>query len=165
MEKLPVKKLIKVCSLFLLLTSCYINRNIVEKNKIFLEKIENYTSHSILNFLLEENLKKNILSYSGFTITNLKENTDYILLIKILKSERIPIFFDKKNIDNIVGTQYKIEVQVEIKEKDNVIFNKNLKETISFSIYKDYKEEKIFDKLSERIAQKIYFELLNLKKR
>ncbi|MFN4226945.1 MAG: hypothetical protein ACK4F0_02235 [Candidatus Ratteibacteria bacterium] len=157
-----MKKLVKVCSLLLLLTSCYINRNLV-KNKIYLEKIENYSNQSLLNFFINEKLKEIILNYPDFTITNLKELSDYILLIKILKCERIPLFFDKKDTDNIVASKYKIELYMEVRKKDGVIISKNLTETTSFSISKDYKEEEIFSKLSVQIAKKIYFELLNIK--
>ncbi|MGB9677257.1 MAG: hypothetical protein ACPLZ9_01435 [Candidatus Ratteibacteria bacterium] len=161
-----MKKLIKICSLFLLFTSCYINKNIPVKNKVYLNKIENYTNQPILSFILKEKIEKIILNYPGFTTTNLKEIADYTFSIKILKFERIPVFFDKKNIDNIVGARYIVEIQMEIKEekKESIILNKNLIEEISSSIYKEYKEEKIFDKLSEHIAQKIYFEFLNFKK-
>ncbi|MCM8767619.1 MAG: hypothetical protein NC816_01120 [Candidatus Omnitrophica bacterium] len=159
-----MKKLIRVCSFFLLLTSCYINKNVSEKNKIYLEKIENLTNQSILNSLINKKLKETILNYPDFVITNLKENSDYILLIKILKYERIPLFFDKKDFDNIVGVKHRIEFNIEVKRKNSIIISKNLAETISSSIYKEFKEEEIFSKLSEQISKKIYFELLNFKK-
>ena len=165
MEKLQVKKLIKVCSFLILFSSsCYINKNIAIKNKIYLDKIENYTGQSILSFFLKEKIKEIILNYRGFSMTNTKENADFILSLKIIKFERIPIFFDKKDVDNIVGAKYKIELEFEFKDKDDAILNKSLTESISSSIYKEYTEEKIFEKLSEQIAQKIYFELITYKK-
>ncbi|MCM8784854.1 MAG: hypothetical protein NC827_00955 [Candidatus Omnitrophica bacterium] len=159
-----MKKLVKVCSFFLLLTSCYINKNISVKNKIYVEKIENYSNQLLLSFLINEKLKEIIMNYPYFTITDLKEGSDYILLIKILKYERIPLFFDKKDPDNIVGVKHRIEFNIEVKGKNSIFINKNLTETISSSIYKDFKEGEIFSKLSEQIAKKIYFELLNIKK-
>jgi len=164
MEKLQLKKLIKVCSLLFLFSSCYINKNISVKNKIYLDKIENQTGQSILSFILKEKIKEILINYPNFTITDTKKNADFILSIKILKFERIPIFFDKTDADNIVGAKFKIDIELELKEKENVILNKILTENISSSIYKEYREEKIFEKLSEQIAQKIYFELIGNKR-
>ncbi|HOK56291.1 MAG TPA: LPS assembly lipoprotein LptE [bacterium] len=162
-----MKRLIKICSLFLFFTSCYINKNISEKNRIYIDKIENYTNQSMLSFTIREKIEKIILNYSGYTLTNMKEIADYTLSVKILKFERVPVFFDKKDIDNIVGAKYRIEVQMKVNDgrKENAVLTKNLIEDISSSIYKEYREEKIFEKLSEQIAQRIYFELLKLKNR
>ncbi|MCM8803942.1 MAG: hypothetical protein NC833_01645 [Candidatus Omnitrophica bacterium] len=157
-----MKRLIKVFSIFLFFTSCYLNKNINGK-RIFFERIENFSNQVNLTFILNQKIKERILEYPGLSITDIKENADYIVNLKILKFERIPLFYSKE-ADNIVGAKFEIGLKLDLKEKDKLIFDKNLFETISFSIYKEYNEEEILNKISERVAKKVYFEILKIKR-
>ncbi|MCX7916741.1 MAG: hypothetical protein N2589_01240 [bacterium] len=157
------KKSIGVFSVFLLFVSCSINKTISEKNKLYIENIENNTNQPLITFTLNENINRTFIEYPGFTLTKSKEDADFILFLRVLKFERIPIFYDKEKVDDIVGTKYQIEYEIEIKKEKN-LFNKKLKESISTSISKEYKEEKVFSQISEEISKKIYFEILKFKK-
>lgn len=162
MAKLPMKKLIKVCSIFLFLTSCYLNKNISKKNKLYFEKIENFSDQVNLTFILNQKIKETILKYPSLSIADVKERADYIVELKILKFERVPLFYSKETTDNIVGAKYEIELKINLKEKDMVIFDKDLIEVFSSSIYKEYNEEETLNRISERVAKRIYFEIFKV---
>lgn len=165
MARLLMKKLIKLSSFFLLFTSCYLNRNISDKNKIYFQKIENLTNQPALSFIFEEKLKEVILRYPKYEITNFEDFSDYFIELKILSFERIPLFYSKDNPDEIASAKFELKVGVNIKEKSKIVFEKNLVETFSSSIYKNYREEEILSKIAENMAKKLYFELLKLNKK
>jgi len=160
-----MKRLIKVCSLFLFLTSCYLNKNIYEKNEIYFEKIENFSSQPSLTFILNEKIREIFLKYPKYTITNLKEKADYNIELKILEFERIPLFYSKLDPDEISGAKYEIKLRVNINDKDKKIVEKEIVEHISFSIYKEYREEEILNRISEHVAKRVYFEILKISKK
>jgi hypothetical protein len=162
MGKLLMKKLI-ISSIFIFFTSCYLNKNIQGKNiKISFEKIENFSDQPNLTFILKEKLEETFLEYPKFEITN-SEKSDYFINLKILKFERVPLFFSKEDTDNIVGAKYEIEVDFNLRRKDSSIINKKFNESFSTSIYKEYNEEEILSRICERIAKKLYFEILKIK--
>ncbi|MCM8772134.1 MAG: hypothetical protein NC922_03525 [Candidatus Omnitrophica bacterium] len=159
-------KRLKILSSFCLLfvfVSCYLNKNIAGK-KIYFEKFENFTLNSSLNFFLNEKIKEIFLKYPGYTLTETKENSDYVCQLQILKFERIPLYYSKENIYEISGARFEIKVKISIKNND-LNFEKELVESVSTSIHKEFKEEDILSRISEGIAKKIYFEFLNLNKK
>ncbi|MCM8818382.1 MAG: hypothetical protein NC915_02750 [Candidatus Omnitrophica bacterium] len=160
-----MKRLIQLSSLLSFFTSCYLNQNIYNKNKIYLKKIENFSNQPTLNFILEEKFKEAILKYPGYSITNYEDSADYIIELKILDLERIPLSYSKENPDEISSAKFQLKLKVNIREKDKPIFEKDLFETFSTSIYKNYREEEILNKVAEQMAKKIYFEILKLNKK
>jgi hypothetical protein len=163
MGKLPMKKLVIISSTFLFFTSCYLNKNIQGKNKkIYFEKIENFSNQPNLTFILKEKLEETFLEYPEFEITN-SDKADYLIDLKILKFERIPLFFSKKDTDNIVGAKFEIEIEFNLKLKDGKFINKKFTESVSTSIYKEYNEEEILFRICKRISKKLYFEILKIK--
>lgn len=165
MEKLLIKKLIKIISLisFLFISGCKIEKNFSEKNKIYLEKMMDYSDQPQLIFFLTNGIREVILKYQGFTIVNSEEEADYSLKIEIEKFERIPLFFSKEDSNDIAGAKFDIEWKVKIKEKGEVIFEKNLNYNFSFPTYRNYEEEKILNEISEKIARMTYYVLMDFK--
>ena len=161
MGKLQIKKLVKN-SILLFLASCYLNKNISVRNKkLYFEKIENFSNQPNLTFILKEKLEETILKYPKFEISQ-SEETDYLVDLKILKFERVPLFFSKENSEDIVGAKYEIEVDLRIKTKDRVV-DKKIQEAFSTSIYKEYNEDAILTRICDIISKKIYFEILKVK--
>jgi len=160
MVKLPLRKLIGVFSILIFFSSCYLSRVNLEKKEIYIEKIENLSYNPELTFVLPQKIRETILNYPGYNITDEKEKADYILNLKILKFERYPIFYSREDADNIVGARFEIEVEMNMKERDGKEIKKVIKETFSSSIFKEYNEEEIISRISERIAKKFYFEIL-----
>lgn len=165
MVKLPMKKLIKIISIFFLFTSCYLNKNISNKNKIYFKKIKNSCNQPTLSFIFEEKLKEVILKYPKYVITNFEDEADYIVELEILNLERVPLFYSKENPDDISGAKFEMKLKVNIEEKDKLIFEKDLIEVFSTSIYKNYREEEVLSKIAEQMAKKFYFEILKLNKK
>jgi hypothetical protein len=161
MGKLLMKKLIS--SIFLLFVSCcYLNRNISVKNKLYFERIENFSNQPNLTFVLKEKLEEIFIKYPKFEIVSSKEASDYIIDLKIIKFTRTPLFFSTKDSNNIVGGKYEVEIDFVLKEKNGIIINKRLNESFSTTIYKEYNEDKILSKICERISKKLYFEIIKM---
>ncbi|MGC8976919.1 MAG: hypothetical protein ACP5OB_04785 [Candidatus Ratteibacteria bacterium] len=164
MGKLLLKKLIRVFSIFIIFTSCYLSKNFQGNKRIYFEKIENFSNQPNLTFVLNEKIRELIIKYPEFNISNNEKFSDYIADLKILKFERKPLFYSNENSDDIVGAEFQIEVRLILKENGVIITDKNLVEKFSTSIFRIYNEEEVLDKISERIAKKIYFEILKIKK-
>ena len=158
-----MKKLI-ICNIFFLFASCYLNKNIsANDKKIYFENIENFSNQPNLVFILKEKLEENFIKHPKFEISYSEEETDYFIFLKILKFERVPLFFSKKDAENIVGARYEIEIDFSLKGKDGLIINRKFNESFSTSIYKKYNEDEILAKICERISKKLYFEILKIK--
>lgn len=159
MEKLQLKKYL-LFSLIIFFAGCGYKFIHQKEKKIYIETISNHTFQPQLEIYLDESLRDVINSYPEFSIVNSKKYADCSLKINLLKLVREPLFFSGEKTDEIVNARFNVKFEVILKEKGKLISQKILSEKLSFSLARDFEEEKILKKLSDEIAVRVYFWLV-----
>jgi len=159
MEKLLLRKYL-LYSLIIFFTGCGYKFIHQREKRIYIEPISNYTFQPQMEIYLNESLRDTITSYPGFSLVNSKKAADYSLKIKLLKLEREPLFFSREKANEIVNARFNINFDVFLKKEGEVISHRIFSETLSFPLTRTFEEEKVLQKLCQKIALKIYFWLV-----
>lgn len=156
MEKKQLVKSVLISLLLFIFSGCgykFINKGV--ERAVYVRDIENMTLQPKLEIYLSKQLTDVIVKYPSLTLVSSKDIADYILTVKLYKTNRTPLFYSRDNSDEIVSTRFEVEGEV-ILEKDNKIYRRKFKQKFSYPVSKRYEEEKVLSRISKKIAIQIY---------
>ncbi len=161
MAKFRLKRSILPVSLILIAFSgCGYRFISPECRNIFLRPVLNSTIQPRIDICLSGELKKTLIEYPEFSVVNSEDAADCVMQVNIKKWERLPLFFSKEGDDEIVIAKFRIEAEIVISGPSLDTSAETIADTFSASLATEYNEDEVHQKISRKLAEKIYFHLM-----
>jgi hypothetical protein len=160
MVKFRLERLTLLISIFLVFSGCGYKFISGGGKKVFLQSVLNSTLQSRIDLYLAGEIKKVFVEYPEFSPVNHEDAADYVLQVNIKKWERMPMFFSKEGRDEISIAKFYIETEVVVSRKKQKLFTDLISDVLAVSLVNAYDEEYILQKISKKLADKIYFYML-----
>ncbi|MBN1445994.1 MAG: hypothetical protein JW957_07810 [Candidatus Omnitrophica bacterium] len=129
--------------------------------KITVKPVLNYSLQPLADICLSEAVKKVFVEYPDFSLVNSEAAADYVLHLKINRWKRKPVFFSRKDSKDIAIAGFETETEISLFKNGENIFTETVKETFSASLAEEYREDYVLEKISQKLAEKIYFRVLD----
>ncbi|MCX8081802.1 MAG: hypothetical protein N3D17_00120 [bacterium] len=152
-----------VISMTLLLCGCGYKFISNAKAKIFIQPVLNYSLQPLVDIYLTEFLRDVFIKYAEYQPVKNSSDAEYTLKVLIKKWERTPLFFSGERSREIVIAKFIIEAEVILYKGENIVFTDTITDNISTSLGKEYEEEGVLKDISEKLANKIYFRIIDRK--
>lgn len=160
MGKYRLKKSTLLVSLLFIFGGCGYKFISGINRAVFLKPILNSSMQPGIDLSLSGELKNTLVQYPGFTISGKEADADCILEVNIKKWERFPLFFSTEGDDKIVIAKFRVETDISLSEPARKPFTKTIADTFSISLATEYKEDEVLRKISRKLAERIYFLLM-----
>lgn len=161
MAKLRPAKLALLISACFLLNGCGYKFVTGEQPKINVKPVLNYSSQPLADFYLSEAIRKAFIEYPDFSLVNSEAAADYVLHLKINRWKRNPVFFSRKDSKEIAIAGFDTETEISLFKNGENVFTETVKETLSVGLAEEYREDYVLEKISQKLAEKIYFRVLD----
>lgn len=163
MDKLPGKKSLFFLSLLILTSGCgYHLVNPTSRTKVYIGYLVNDTFQPQLDIYLLNELKEKILNYPGFELVSDLSRADWQITGRIIKFEREPLFFSTENSDKIILARFNIGINLKITNSEYTSEEQTIEENIAVALTPTYQEEEMLKKISQEVADKIFFRFLRI---
>jgi len=160
MVKMPLKNYVAIISITILLCGCGYKFLSPAKTKIFIYPITNYSLQPLIDVYLSDALRNVFIEYPEYQLVKSPQAAEYTLKVNIKKWEREPLFFSGEKSREIVVARFLIETEIALSENGKDVLADTITDKISVSLAKEYKEEDILTEVSKKLAQKIYFYII-----
>ncbi len=160
MAKLRPKSYVFLISMVVFFSGCGYKFITGADRKIFIHPIVNSSTQPLADIYLDRAVRKIFVENAGFSIMNSETAADYALHLSIRKWERSPLLFPADNPKEIVVAKFYIEAEISASKNSENLFVDKVSETFDESLYTEYNEDEVLEKISEKLARKIYFKLI-----
>lgn len=160
MAKYRLERLILLISTVFIFSGCGYKFLTGGGKKVFLHPVLNSTMQPRIDVYLSGELKKTFVEYPEFSIVNRESEADCVLHVTIKKWERLPLFFSKEGRDEITIARFYVAIELTVSGAGQGTFTEEINDTLSVSLAGDYQEDAVLQKISQKLAGKIYFYLL-----
>ncbi len=161
MAKLRPKRLALLISACLLLSGCGYKFVTGGQPNINVKPVLNYSSQPLADIYLSEAMRKAFVEYPDFSLVNSEAAANYVLHLRINSWKKEPVFFSRKDSKNIAIAGFYTETEISLFKNGENIFTGTVKETLPVSLAEEFREDYVLEKISQKLAEKIYFMVLD----